>query len=140
MRQSRHDEVETTKRDEQSLRLDKWLWHARFFKSRSQATDAVAGGLVHVNGERARASRDVKVGDRLEITRTASKVELIVSGMPPRRGPASEARMYFEETPASIQLREQRREHSRYAAPAPQGRPDKHARRVLRGLKDFNRA
>jgi ribosome-associated heat shock protein Hsp15 len=133
----RHAQHEHDTVDDQSLRLDKWLWHARFFKTRSQATDAVAGGLVHVNGERVKASRDVKVGDRLEITRSEDKMEVIVSGIPKRRGPAAEAQLHYEETPASIQQREQRREHSRYAPPAPQGRPDKHARRALRGMKGY---
>ena len=120
---------------EQAQRLDKWLWHARFFKSRSQATDAVAGGLVHVNGERVKPSRDVKVSDRLEITREEVRIEVVVRGIPFRRGPATEARSHYEETPSSVQLREQRREQQRYAAPAPSGKPDKHARRALRGLK-----
>jgi len=122
---------------ESAQRLDKWLWHTRFFKSRSQATDAVAGGLVHVNGERVKPSRDVKQGDRLEITREEIRFEVIVSGIPTRRGPATEARLYYTETEASSRLREQRREQQRYAAPAPMRRPDKHARRALRGLKGF---
>ena len=122
---------------DQSQRLDKWLWHTRFFKSRSQATDAVTGGLVHVNGERVKPSRDVKTGDRLEITRENVRLEVVVSGMPLRRGPATESRLYYEETQASTQLREQRREQQRYAAPAPSRKPDKHGRRALRGLKGF---
>jgi ribosome-associated heat shock protein Hsp15 len=120
-----------------SQRLDKWLWHARFFKSRSQATEAVAGGLVHVNGERVKPSRDIKVSDRLEITRDETRVEVVVSGIPSRRGPAAEARLHYEETPASTLLREQRREQQRYSAPAPSRRPDKHGRRALRGLKGY---
>lgn len=133
------------KRDEQDLqdsaaahlRLDKWLWHARFFKSRSQATDAASGGLVHVNGERVKPSRDIKVGDRLEITRDEVRFEVVVCGLPQRRGPASEARLCYEETAGSLQLREQHREQQRYAAPAPSRRPDKHGRRALRSLKGF---
>lgn len=119
------------------LRLDKWLWYARFFKSRSQATDAVAGGLVHVNGERVKASRDVKEGDRLEITREELRFEVLVTGIPQRRGPASEARTFYEETPASLELREKHRERQKYAAPAPIKKPDKHGRRALRQLKGF---
>jgi ribosome-associated heat shock protein Hsp15 len=132
-----HTQAEDTRDAAQSQRLDKWLWHTRFFKSRSQATDAVAGGRVHVNGERVKPSRDVKLGDRLEITREEIRFEVIVSGMPVRRGPASESRQFYEETQASTVQREQRREQQRYAAPAPTGRPDKHARRALRGLKGF---
>jgi ribosome-associated heat shock protein Hsp15 len=137
MRHPRHADNDAGEHADQSLRLDKWLWHARFFKSRSQATDAVAGGLVHVNDERVKASRDVKVGDRLEITCSENKLEVIVSGIPKRRGPAAEAQLHYQETPASIQQREQRREHARYAPPAPHGRPDKHARRALRGMKGY---
>jgi ribosome-associated heat shock protein Hsp15 len=121
--------------DGQSLRLDKWLWFARFFKSRSQATDAVAGGLVHVNDERVKPSRDVKVGDRLYITRSEIRMEVTVLSIPQRRGPASEVQQCYEESVESSQRRAQRREQARYAPPAPSGRPDKHARKALRGLK-----
>jgi ribosome-associated heat shock protein Hsp15 len=122
---------------DQSLRLDKWLWHARFFKSRSQATDAVAGGLVHVNDERVKPSRDIKVGDRLYITRSESRMEVTVLRIPQRRGPASEAQQCYEESADSLKLRMQRREQARYAPPAPLRRPDKHERRALRGLKGY---
>src|SRR5262245_49990789 len=88
------------------LRIDKWLWCARFFKSRSQATTAVAGGLVHVNGERVKASRTVHIEDRIEITRDEMRFELVIRGLPVRRGPAPEARALYEETPASIAARE----------------------------------
>ena len=117
------------------LRIDKWLWCARFFKSRSQATAAVAGGLVHVNGERVKPSRPVHVDDRIEITRDEQRFEVVIASLPVRRGPAPEARTHYVETEASVTAREQRREHSRLAPPAPDGRPDKHARRLLRGLR-----
>ena len=119
------------------LRLDKWLWHARFFKSRSQATDAVAGGLVHVNDERVKPSRDIKVGDRLYITRSETRMQVTVLSIPQRRGPASEAQKCYEESAESLKLRMQRREQARYAPPAPLRRPDKHDRRALRGLKGY---
>jgi ribosome-associated heat shock protein Hsp15 len=117
------------------LRIDKWLWCARFFKSRSQASEAVAGGLVHVNGERVKPSRSIHVNDRLQITRDDVHFEVIVQGIPARRGPAPEARMHYTETAESIAARERRREQARLAPPAPDGRPDKHARRVLRDLR-----
>jgi len=120
---------------EAGLRIDKWLWCARFFKSRSQATAAVAGGLVHVNGERVKPSRAVHVDDRVEITRDELRLEVVIRGLPVRRGPAPEARTHYIETAASIAAREQQRERSRLAPPAPDGRPDKHARRILRSLR-----
>jgi ribosome-associated heat shock protein Hsp15 len=117
------------------LRVDKWLWFARFFKSRSQATDAVAGGLVHVNGERVKPSRPIQVGDSLAITRGESRFEVVVQSLPTRRGPAPEAQASYSETPASIVARERKREQLRIAPPAPFGRPDKHQRRALRSLR-----
>jgi ribosome-associated heat shock protein Hsp15 len=117
------------------LRLDKWLWFARFFKSRSLATDAVAGGRVHVNGARVKPAHDVQVGDTLSITRGDMRFEVVVHGMLQRRGPAAEAQSAYVETPESIVAREQKREQMRIAPPAPLGRPDKHERRALRGLR-----
>lgn len=126
---------ETSSGDSAGLRIDKWLWFTRLFKSRSQATDAVAGGLVHVNGDRVKPSRVVHMDDRLNITKDETRLEVIVRSMPVRRGPAPEARLHYVETEASIAARETQRERSRHAAPAPEGRPDKHARRVLRDLR-----
>jgi len=117
------------------LRLDKWLWCARFFKSRSQATHAVAGGLVHVNRERCKPSRIVRIGDLIEVTRGDATIAVTVRTMPARRGPASEARTCYEETPESVAAREQQRQRA-FAVPiAPPGRPEKHERRALRDLR-----
>ena len=118
-----------------AVRIDKWLWFTRFYKSRSSATDAVQGGLIHVNGDRVKPSRVLHVNDRLLITRDEVRFEVIVRGMPVRRGPASEARLFYEETPESIAARETRRAYARLAAPAPDGRPEKHDRRALRDLR-----
>jgi len=117
------------------LRLDKWLWFARFFKSRSQATDAVSGGLVHVNGERVKPAREVRIGDVLEITRDSLRFIVAVRGLPVRRGPATEAQAAYEETAESITQRERKRAQLRMPPPAPDARPDKHARRELRKLR-----
>lgn len=116
------------------LRVDKWLWFARFFKSRSQATEAVAGGLVHLNGERVKPAHGVRVDDRLVITRAQQRFEVIVTALPQRRGPAPEARQHYVETAESLALRQQQQEQARLATP-PDGRPDKHARRALRDLR-----
>lgn len=119
-----------------SLRLDKWLWCARFFKSRGLAHEAVEGGHVQVNGERVKASRHVRVGDRLRITRERERYEVEVTGIPARRGPAPEARQHYLETSESEAARAHARELDRLTAPAASGRPDKRERRdLLRMLK-----
>lgn len=120
------------------LRVDKWLWCTRFFRSRSLAHNAVAGGRIHVNGQRAKPSRTVRIGDRLLISRGEERFEVVVCGIPQRRGPAPEARAHYEETAASVARREQQRA-ARVDAPAPSGRPDKHSRRLLRGLRRSRR-
>lgn len=120
---------------EAGLRIDKWLWCARFFKSRALAHQAVAGGQVHVNGERTRPSRLVRCGDRLTITRGEERFEVVVRALPVRRGPAPEARQHYEETAESVAAREFRREAARLAPQSATRRPEKHARRLLRQLK-----
>jgi ribosome-associated heat shock protein Hsp15 len=116
------------------LRIDKWLWCARFFKTRSLAADAVAGGKVHVNRERVKPSRTVRPGDLLEITVGVDVVTVEVHSIPVRRGPAPEARQCYVETEASIARRDRMREQRRLAAmaaPQTEGRPDKRTRREL---------
>jgi len=119
-----------------TLRVDKWLWHARFFRSRRLAQDAVEGGHVQVNGERVKASRQVRIGDRVRITRDRERYEVEVAGIPARRGPAPEARQHYRETPESAAARAHVRELDRLSAPTSSGRPDKRERRdLMRVLK-----
>lgn len=119
-----------------SLRVDKWLWCARFFRSRGLAQEAVEGGHVQVNGERVKASRPVKVGDRLRITRERERYEVEVTGIPVRRGPATEARQHYLESAESEAARAHARELDRLSAPTSSGRPDKRERRdLLRTVK-----
>jgi ribosome-associated heat shock protein Hsp15 len=118
------------------LRIDKWLWCARFYKTRGVAHEAVEGGHVQVNGERVKASRQVKVGDRLSITRERDRFEVDVVGIPARRGPASEARGHYAETAESEAARAAAREFDRLTTPVHSGRPDKRERRdLLRQVK-----
>jgi ribosome-associated heat shock protein Hsp15 len=120
------------------VRIDKWLWAARFFKTRSLASDAVAGGHVHVDGERVKPARDVKVGDRLEIRRGQTRFTVVVTALADRRGPASAAAELYEETPVSIAAREQHREQRRLAKPVGADlseRPTKRDRRRLDALR-----
>lgn len=120
-----------------SLRIDRWLWHARFYRSRALATAAVEAGHVRVNGVRAKPSRAVRVGDQLAIARAGNTVEGRIVDLPRRRGPAAEARACFAETEESIARGVRHAQNQRlgaFAAPRPPGRPDKKARRELRAL------
>ena len=85
-----------------AVRIDKWLWAARFFKTRGASTEAVLGGRVHVNDERVKPAKDVHVGDRLEVTIGDFRRTLVVRGLADKRGPASVAATLYEETPESI--------------------------------------
>jgi ribosome-associated heat shock protein Hsp15 len=123
-------------------RVDKWLWAARFYKTRGLATEAVNGGRVHVNGERVKPAKDVKEGDRVEITLDAIQRVLYVRGLADKRGPASVAQMLYEETPESIAKREEFVAQRRMARPlgADLGeRPTKQARRRLDALRRAQR-
>ncbi|PID71745.1 MAG: RNA-binding protein [Desulfobulbus propionicus] len=119
----------------EKVRVDKWLWAARFFKTRSLASKAVSGGHVHVNGQRVKAARAVQVSDELEITKGALTFTVTIVQLRDRRGPANVARQMYEEHPDSIVKREQMREERRLIrAPAtkPDRRPDKRERRKIR--------
>jgi ribosome-associated heat shock protein Hsp15 len=118
-------------------RVDRWLWFARFFRSRTLAAQAVAGGKVHVNGERAKPSRDLALGDRLDITLGNAVWTVLVCGLPARRGPAAEAQACFRETPESElgrRVARERRHAERSLIVAPPGRPGKRERRAIRRL------
>jgi ribosome-associated heat shock protein Hsp15 len=120
--------------DARAIRVDKWLWAARFFKTRSAATGAVLGGRVHVNGERVKPSKEIHAGDRVEVTLRDAPRTVVVKGVADRRGPASVAAALYEETPESIANREQRALERRLARPpgADLGaRPTKQARRRI---------
>ncbi|MBS1129186.1 MAG: heat shock protein Hsp15 [Proteobacteria bacterium] len=116
------------------LRVDKWLWAARFFKTRSLASDAVSGGKVKVNGATIKPARDIKVGDRLHIANSETRWEVTVQALSDKRGPAPEARLLYEETPESIAAREAARDSRQFVQdPAADihGRPTKRDRRQL---------
>src|SRR5271169_6546436 len=118
-------------------RLDKWLWHARFYKTRSLATAAIIGGKVHLNAERVKPARRVRVGDRVSLSLQGIVAEFEVLGLPPRRGPAAEAISHYLETAASAERRAKLREQQRLASisrPRPDSRPDKRERRRLMRL------
>jgi ribosome-associated heat shock protein Hsp15 len=120
------------------VRIDKWLWAARFYKTRSIAAHAVSGGKVQLNSARVKPSRTVKVGDSLEIHRNGLTWQIEVLVLSSRRGPASVAQTLYRESEDSIRKREAVTEQFRLASastPRPQGKPDKKPRRQLRSLK-----
>jgi ribosome-associated heat shock protein Hsp15 len=125
------------------VRVDKWLWAARFFKTRSLATDAVAGGKVEVNGERAKPAKLVKSGDEIRLRLPPYEHILIVRELGERRGPASVAQTLYEETAASRDARERLSAQLRMAPPAfvfeEKGRPTKKDRRDLNRFIDRKR-
>lgn len=117
-----------------TLRVDKWLWAARFFKTRSLATEAVSGGKVHVNGDRCKPGRRLHPGDRLTVHRGQEVFDVEVLGIRDQRRPALEARELYAETPESVVRRESeaaRHREDRQGA-SPGRRPDKRARRNIR--------
>lgn len=126
----------------EEARIDRWLWAARFYKTRTAATDAVAGGRVHLNGARVKPAKDVRPGDTLDVTIGDTRREVVVVAVAERRGPASVAQSLYEETPDSIARREQRAADRRFARPlgADLGaRPKKQDRRRLEALRRANR-
>ena len=126
--------------DLKGVRLDKWLWAARFFKTRSLAAEEIGKGRVEVNGQTAKASRELKLGDLIALRQAGFSREVLVRGLSHVRGPAPVAQTLYEETPESVSAREKAAE-ARRLAPEPaqaieQGRPTKQDRRRL---ADWNR-
>jgi ribosome-associated heat shock protein Hsp15 len=118
----------------ESVRIDKWLWAARFFKTRSMATDAVDGGKVRLNGERIKPARGVKPGDTLEIDNGSTEWEVVVKNLADKRGSAAIAQTLYEETGKSIAEREKKAEQRRFfrePGESIKGRPTKRDRRLI---------
>lgn len=116
------------------VRIDKWLWAARFFKTRSLATDAVEGGKVRLNGEHTKPARSLKLGDTLAIDNGATVWEVLVMGLSDVRGAAPAAQALYAETEKSIAKRQQVAEQNRFfrePGAALKGRPTKRNRRLL---------
>jgi ribosome-associated heat shock protein Hsp15 len=117
-----------------TVRIDKWLWAARFFKTRSLATDAVDSGKIRLNDERIKPARNVKVGDKLAIDNGATEWEVVVVDLSDKRGPAPVAQTLYAETEKSIVKRQQEAEQKRFfrePSSLLKGRPTKRDRRLL---------
>jgi ribosome-associated heat shock protein Hsp15 len=122
----------------ENVRLDKWLWAARFYKTRALAADAIDIGRVTVNDERVKRARLVRVGDAITVRRPPFAQVVIVAGLSEQRGPATVAQTLYDETPESIAAREKLAAQVRAAgaaAPAEAGRPTKQDRRAIERLK-----
>ncbi len=119
----------------EGLRIDKWLWAARFYKTRSLAAEEIGKGRVQLNGQEAKAAREVKVGDRVRLRQGPVLRDIVVRGLSAQRGPAPVAQQLYEETLESLAAREAAAQQRRFAAePAQaieQGRPTKRDRREM---------
>lgn len=124
---------------EQRVRLDKWLWAARFFKTRSLAQQAIEGGKVHCEGQRAKCSKEIQVGARLQVRQGFDEREVIVRGLAEKRGSAALAQQLYEETAESLARRSERAEQRRIEAAVYDAgdRPNKKQRRQLHRFRDI---
>jgi ribosome-associated heat shock protein Hsp15 len=123
------------------VRLDVWLWAARFFRTRSLAKQAVETGKVDVAGQRAKSSRAIRVGESVQVSRGEETFDLVVRALSDTRGPAPVAQALYEETAASKERREQQRLQRaamRDGYRPPEHRPDKRARRLIQALGDID--
>jgi len=119
------------------MRLDKWLWAARFFKTRSLAQQAVEAGKVKLNGERTKRAHELKVGDLLDIRVHDWQWAVVVKALSDRRGPAEEARKLYDETAASRAERERRTDLRRWGAEPAAGLKGRPTKRDRRRIEDF---
>lgn len=120
------------------MRLDKWLWAARFFKTRQLAIHAINGGKVHLNGQRAKPGKEIAVGARLAISKDQYTWTVTVAALSAQRRPAPEAVLLYEETPESIAKRQEeisRKREEKAAGIQPEGRPTKKDRRLIHRFK-----
>ena len=122
------------------VRLDKWLWAARFFKTRAKAKDAIDGGKVHLNGHRCKPSKEVVAGDTLNITQGFDEKVVIVQQVSEKRGAAPIAQTFYQETPESEEKRTRLAEQRKAAGAhiRSEGRPTKKNRRLIHQFRDKN--
>ena len=127
--------------DDPGVRLDLWLWAARFFRTRSLAKQAIETGKVEVDGQRAKAARNVRVGDAMKVVRGEEMFVIEVAAISAKRGSATVARTLYRESDESRLARENRRAElaaARAGYQAPQTKPDKRARKLIRALGDID--
>jgi ribosome-associated heat shock protein Hsp15 len=138
MKNSSADQASQSESQQAKVRLDKWLWAARFFKTRSLAKQAIDGGKVHYNEQRTKVSKEVEIGALLSIRQGFDELEIEVIALSDQRGGAPQARLLYAETAASVQRREKaaaERKALANSAPNTPDRPDKKQRRMLHRFK-----
>lgn len=121
-----------------SIRLDKWLWAARFFKTRKLASEAITGGKVHVNGQRSKPGKEVKIGTKIRLSKDQFTWDLCVLGINLQRRPAKEAILLYKETPESHAQRQElaaKRREDKYFYLGEQKKPNKKDRRLIHRFK-----
>lgn len=121
------------------IRLDKWLWAARFYKTRSMASDAVNGGHVHINNQRCKASKSIQLDDQIRIKKSSMQFTVLVKMLSDKRGSATQASELYIETEESLKNRELtqlQRKANVLANPHPSRKPDKRQRRQLKAWQD----
>jgi ribosome-associated heat shock protein Hsp15 len=124
--------------DKQSMRLDKWLWAARFFKTRALATAAISGGKVHVNGDRVKPARRIAPGESLTVQKGPYRFSVTVASLASQRRPAEEARLLYTESEDSVAARRSLHDERRLQGHGPgqhERRPDKRTRRLIHRFK-----
>lgn len=124
---------------DEEIRIDKWLWAARFFKTRSLAAESVAGGKVEVNGGRPKPSRIIRIGDHLSVRRGVYEWTVIVKGVAKNRGPASEAQLLYEETEESVRKRQTVSARLRLERPPEFNLPGRPSKKDRRAIQRFTR-
>jgi ribosome-associated heat shock protein Hsp15 len=127
--------------EDEAVRLDKWLWAARFYKTRSIARDMVQGGKVHYNEQRTKASKSVDIGATIKLMQGNEEKTIVIEQITSHRRGAPEAQLLYSETEQSIKKREQNaedRKNNAFLSPAPDRRPDKKQRRKIIQFKNIN--
>ena len=124
----------------EAIRLDKWLWTARFFKTRKLAADAISGGKVHVNNQRAKPGKEVKLGTTLAITKDTHRWDVTITALSNQRRPAKEAILLYEETAESLakrqqQIIQQREQRELFDFSGQDHKPNKKERRLIHRFK-----
>jgi len=125
--------------DPAGVRIDKWLWAARFYKTRSLASQAIELGRVRIDGERIKASRAARIGETIVIQLGESRMHVVVRALSSIRGPATSARLLYEETEESVRLRTRRAEQGRFGTEPARALPGRPTKRDRRRLSDLDR-